>query len=72
MVVVNKIKQLEGKSFYQLVDLAKADGKTTNHEIAIWIIAHSIPWKSKGYKCILEEMDKHLEGEEVNERSKIN
>ena len=58
MVVVNKIKQLEGKTFAELVDLAKDDGKKTNHEVAIWIIAHSIAWKNKGYKCILEEMDK--------------
>lgn len=56
MVVVNKIKQLEGKSLAQLADLAKAEGKKTDHEIAIWVIAHSIPWKSKGYVEILNTL----------------
>ena len=59
MTVVNKIKQLEGKSLEQLVVLAKAEKKKTNHEIAVWVIAHSIAWKSKGYANIIEELNKN-------------
>lgn len=58
MTVVNKIKQLEGKSFAQLVDLAKAEGRETDQQIATWIIAHSINWKSQGYTKIIEELNK--------------
>ena len=56
MVVVNKIKQLEGKTFEQLVQLAKDEGKKTDNEIAVWIIAHSIYWKSKGYVEIVNTL----------------
>lgn len=58
MVVVNKIKQLEGLTFEALVLKAKSEGADDNTKIAKWIIAHSPYWRSAGYKRIIEEMEK--------------
>lgn len=53
-----KNKTYDLKTFPQLVELAREEGKSTDHEIAVWIINHTTYWKSQGYQKILEELKK--------------
>ena len=57
-VQINKVVQLHEGNIKTLALLAKADGKITDKEIAIWIIARSIYWKKEGYTKIIEEINK--------------
>lgn len=53
-----KLKQIVDTKVPALILMAKAAGKKTDQEIAVWIIASSVYWRSQGYKKIREEMAK--------------
>jgi hypothetical protein len=57
MTVINKITQLTEVDIKKLKIIAKLDKKETGHDIAIWIIARSPWWKSKGYDVIIKELE---------------
>jgi len=56
-VQINKVVQLNESNIKKLALLAKADGKKTDQQIAIWVIARSIYWKREGYESIIKEIN---------------
>lgn len=51
-----KPKQIDKVDIVELVILAKAAGKHTDKDIALWIISVSGYWRLKGYDEIMKEL----------------
>jgi hypothetical protein len=57
-MAVVKVKQINTINIKELVLMAIHSGKTSNVDIARWIISSSPYWRIKGYTEIMKELSK--------------
>lgn len=56
-----KVKQLAETDLLKLYSIAKADGKDSHQEIAVWIISVSVWWRAQGYTMIMKELERVID-----------
>jgi hypothetical protein len=56
-----RVKQLSETNLLKLYSTAKADGKESLQEVAVWIISVSVWWRSQGYTMIMKELERVID-----------
>lgn len=56
-----KVRQLTETEIPRLYSLAKAEGKESLQDIAVWIISVSPWWRNQGYTMIIKELERVID-----------